>query len=125
MITFLKTILYEFATYPVTFARMKFLFVFLGFYILSLSCIPCSDGNECNAQSEVKVSALNTHQEHDHSKEACSPFCTCSCCAAPAFYLAQSKSQTAKDIFQTEKYPIHNEDFSTEVLNSIWQPPKL
>jgi hypothetical protein len=104
---------------------MKFLFFFLGFFLLYLSCLPCSDSTECNAKAEVKISASTNHQEHNHTKEACTPFCTCSCCAASAFYNSLNKVQAVKIAFQSEKYPLHNENFNSEVSYSIWQPPKI
>jgi len=104
---------------------MKFLFFFLGFFLLYLSCLPCSDSTECNAKAEVKISASTNHQEHNHTKEACTPFCTCSCCAASAFYSVSSKIQVTKVIFRSEKYPLYNVAFNTGVYYSIWQPPKL
>ncbi len=122
---FRSLFLVNIATYPAIFATMKFLFVFLGFFLLYLSCLPCSDSTECNATSEVKISASTNHQEHNHSKEACTPFCTCSCCAASAFYNPLNKVQVAKIGFQSEKFPLYNENFNSEVSYSIWQPPKI
>jgi hypothetical protein len=113
------------ATQDAMFATMKFLFLFLAFYLLCLSCIPCSDSKECNVSSVVEISPLNNHQEHNHSNEVCTPFCTCSCCSVSAFYSPFNKVQFVKIDFQSEKYPLHNENFNSEVSYSIWQPPKL
>ena len=104
---------------------MKLLFLFLSLYLLVLSCIPCNDSKECNMATPVEVYASNNHQEHNHSKEACTPFCTCSCCAASAFYNPIGKAQVVKEDFQSIKYPIHNKNLNTEVSYSIWQPPKI
>jgi hypothetical protein len=104
---------------------MKFLLLFLGFYILGMSCVPCSDSKECTVSSEVIVSTSNDHQEHKHSQEACTPFCTCSCCAASAYYNHLDKVKVIHITFQSEKYPLHIENFHSEVSYSIWQPPKV
>jgi hypothetical protein len=106
---------------------MKFLFLFLGFYLLGLSCLPCSDSKECSTDTGVTVtfSAVNNHQEHNHTREACTPFCTCSCCAASVFYSPLNKIQVIKAIFPSEKYPLFQEDNISDTLNSIWQPPKI
>lgn len=97
----------------------------MGVFLLYLSCLPCGDSRECNSKAEVKISVANNHQQHKHNTEACSPFCSCSCCAASAFYSPLSKAQLNKVEFQSEKYPLYNVAFSTEAQNSIWQPPKL
>lgn len=125
MMTFLKPVLKGITTYTAIFVMMKLLFLFLSLYLLVLSCIPCNDSKECNMATPVEVYASNNHQEHNHSKEACTPFCTCSCCAASAFYNPISKAQIVKEDFQSIKYPIHNENLNTEVSYSIWQPPKI
>ncbi|MFW2477262.1 MAG: DUF6660 family protein [Sediminibacterium sp.] len=122
---FRSLFLLKIAIYPAIFASMKFLFFFLGFSLLYLSCLACSDSTECNAKSESKISASANHQAHNHSKEACTPFCTCSCCAATAFYHPLSKVQFVKIIFRSEKDPFDVENFNSEVSYSIWQPPKL
>lgn len=93
--------------------------------MIYLSCLPCSDSKECNVKAEVKISSSTNHQEHNHTKEACTPFCTCSCCAASAFDSPLSKIQATKVIFQSEKYSLYNVASNTEVYYSIWQPPKL
>jgi hypothetical protein len=113
------------ATYLAIFATMKFLFFILSFFLLYLSCLPCSDSTEANAKSEVKISVSTNQQEHSNSNEACTPFCNCSCCAASAFYSPLNKVQDAKIVFQPEKFPLYNESFNSEVSYSIWQPPKI
>jgi hypothetical protein len=97
----------------------------LSLYLLGMSCIPCSDTTECNVSPQVEVLASNNHQEHNHTQEACTPFCTCSCCAALFFYNPLNKVEAAKIFFQSEKYPLQNEVFDIEVSNFIWQPPKI
>jgi hypothetical protein len=105
---------------------MKLFFSIVSLVMLYISCLPCGDRVECNVRAEAKISAANdNHQQHKHNTEACSPFCSCSCCAASAFYSPLSKAQLNKVEFQSEKYPLYNVAFSTEAQNSIWQPPKL
>ena len=104
---------------------MKFLFFIMGFLLLYLSCLPCGDSRECNVNAQVKISATDNHQEHKHTSESCTPFCTCSCCAASAFFSTFSKAQATKVIFQSEKYPLYNVTFNTETHYSIFQPPKI
>lgn len=93
--------------------------------MLYMSCLPCSDGNECNEKAPIEISATDIHQEHNHEAEACTPFCTCSCCAVSIFYSGLSKAQDVKVVFQSEKHLLSNVAFNTEVYYSIWQPPKV
>jgi len=93
--------------------------------MLYLACLPCGDSIECNPKMEKTISAENNHQEHQHESESCTPFCTCSCCAVPAFFVAYSKAQIDKPTFQSRKYPLYNIALNADVYYSIWQPPKL
>jgi hypothetical protein len=104
---------------------VKFLFGFLALFLLYLSCIPCSDKVECNTKTEVRVSSATNHQEHNPAMEICTPFCTCSCCPASAFYSPFNKIQATKIVFQPEKFPFYDVAFTTQAYYSIWQPPKL
>lgn len=97
----------------------------MSFYLLFLTCLPCGDSQECNVKAEVKISATTGHQEHDHSTEACTPFCTCSCCPASAFYTSFAKTSITKPVFQSQEHLLYNITFNTEVYFNIWQPPQL
>ena len=104
---------------------MKIFVFIMSFFLLYLSCLPCSDSKECNIKAEQKVSATTNHQQHKHTSEACTPFCTCSCCAASAFHQPFAKQQALKQIFQSVKYHIQNDSFLSQEFSSIWQPPKI
>ena len=104
---------------------MKFLFFLLSFFMIYLSCMPCGDSEDCNVKAPTEISSTDNHQQHNHEAETCTPFCTCSCCPASAFYSALSKAQATKVVFQSEKYPLYNIAFNTEVFCKIWQPPQL
>jgi hypothetical protein len=109
----------------ITFAAMRFLFLFLGLYLLWLSFIPCSDSKDCIAPVEVNISAANTHQEHEHSKEACTPFCICSCCAASSIFSPVQKIQAGRLIIPGNPFTLYSVGLSCETLHNIWQPPRL
>lgn len=106
---------------------MKFLSVIVSIVILVVSLVPCPDNLIVKRGSSFKkeITSSNSSNEHNGTSDNCSPFCTCSCCTASAIYYQFSKSQVEKVIFQSEKYPLYNISFSTEVFYSIWQPPKL
>ena len=93
--------------------------------MLYLSCLPCGDSKDCNIKVPTEISATDNHQQHNHDTETCTPFCTCSCCAASAFYSTFSRTQATKVVLQSEKYPLYNVAFNTEAHYAIWQPPQL
>ena len=104
---------------------MKFFTFIMGFFLLYLSCLPCGDSKECNAKAPVEISVNDNHQQHNHESEACSPFCTCSCCPASSYFFSSSKSLISKAIFQSGKHPLYNVAFDAEAHYSIWHPPQL
>lgn len=110
---------------PLFLRNMKFLFFILGSLMLYMSCLPCGDSRDCNVRSAVNISKAGNHQNHGHQSETCTPFCTCSCCTASAFYTPFIKYQVSKVVFQSEKYPLYNVAFNAEAHYAIWQPPQL
>jgi hypothetical protein len=105
---------------------MKFLFFILSCFMLYMSCLPCGDANECSAKSAAKISATNNHQQHNHEKESCTPFCICSCCAASVFFVPVTKAAAVDKVaFQSVKYPIYTVPFNAEIHYTIWQPPQI
>ena len=91
-----------------------------------MSCLPCGDSKECDIKkSEAKISATDNHQQHKHDTEACTPFCTCSCCAVSIVCTPFSKAQINKAVSHSVKYPIYNVAFNAGAHSSIWQPPKI
>ena len=93
--------------------------------MLYMSCLPCNDSKECTISAETKISSPADHQQHNHSKEACTPFCTCTCCAASVFFSPLSKIYASNVIGQSVKHSLYNVAFKTEVYYTIWQPPKI
>lgn len=108
------------------FAPMKIFKLILSLYILTLSCFPCGDVRECNDQAELEISAASEHKDHAHTTEACTPFCTCSCCAASTvFQYSAAIVNTQKVVFASLKYPGYKISDRPEVSFTIWQPPKI
>jgi len=73
---------------------------------------------------EAKILATTDHQKHNHETEACTPFCTCSCCASSA-YFPLVKIFTPIGASSSQNFPLFNIAFNAEAHYSIWQPPKL
>ncbi|TKT93238.1 DUF6660 family protein [Dyadobacter frigoris] len=105
---------------------MKIFKLTLSLYILLLSCFPCGDGLECNGKDELKISASVEHKNHSHESESCTPFCTCSCCAASTFFqFSVPAVKIPKAVFAAVKFPLYADCFRPELSFSIWQPPKI
>lgn len=103
---------------------MKFFVFIFSFYILALSCLPCGDRQECNVKAEQKITASTPHQEHQHQTEACTPFCSCACCAAASFHQPVMYAKTNGLVFQKLTF-YYNDDFLSYDFHSIWQPPRI
>lgn len=100
--------------------------LFLAITILVISFYPCADRYVSSmVQTEVASTEAFETQHKEHSSDACSPFCTCVCCAVsvnlalPNYTLPQLllTLATAKTLLP---YP-----FVETVVYHIWQPPKL
>ncbi len=104
---------------------MKFFAFIMSFYLLALSCYPCGDSQECDVKAEAKISQSDVHQQHNHNKEACTPFCTCSCCPSSVFFTPFAKAQDTHVHIQSIKYSLFDITFDSDVFSSIWQPPRL
>lgn len=106
---------------------MKVFALFMAFYILVLSAVPCNDvHNDCN-DSNTKTELTQNHDHHQDQDDNCTPFCTCTCCSASVIALDfvpfQIKNPTVFRI--SEKVSLRNFSFISNFFGSIWQPPKI
>lgn len=111
---------------------MKWFTVLFSVYLLGLSLWPCADELLLPAgQSQIAVLSPTTPSsstDRTHQHDACTPFCTCACCAAtittlPQFHysLTPSVEIIPMDVvsFQYVSAPL------SDTLTAIWQPPQL
>jgi hypothetical protein len=112
---------------------VKWLTLLLSIYLLGLSLWPCADEPLLpTGQSGIAMvlSATTTESDagHHHEHDACSPFCTCACCAAtittvPRFHysLIPSVEIIPMDVasFHYVSAPL------SDTLTAIWQPPQI
>ena len=100
---------------------MRGLAVFLSFYIVLLSTLPCADFVNSNTTSGIEFSQETTGSNHNDIDQ-CSPFCTCQCCQA-SFYVTYPPI-----LFPSEELGfIHYEyapDFQSIDLFDFLIPPK-
>lgn len=102
---------------------MRFFTIIFSIYILVLSCVPCGDGAENIVKSAAKISTTDNHNHAD--ADLCTPFCSCTCCPASAFYHPLALFEIPKIIFQSMKFNVVNSSCLSNDFHSIWQPPKL
>lgn len=99
--------------------------ILFALYFAFLAVVPCGDKEDCN---DLKKSELcqtsHEHDEENHEDESCTPFCTCSCCAA--LFLLADVSNHVKQVAEINSiYTIHKASPETGAILPIWQPPKI
>lgn len=116
----------EFSSGRLTFATMRFVFTFIGIYLMVLSCLPCGDGQDANISTGTMTSlSVANNEEHQHANEVCPPFCVCSCCAATSFFITTSKMALSKYAFRVERSHSYSDNILTRAQYTIWQPPRV
>ncbi|WP_460934560.1 DUF6660 family protein [Spirosoma humi] len=112
---------------------MKWLTTILAFYLLTLSLWPCADeplpvARQAEPAMTLSVSTTESGGAHHHEHDACTPFCTCACCAATITVSPQSSHTLTSPV---EIVPIAVTRFSyasahpLDPITAIWQPPQL
>jgi NADH:ubiquinone oxidoreductase subunit F (NADH-binding) len=103
---------------------MKWFIYIFSFYILTLACMPCSDGAVADVQTTIRASIPVSHSDHEHQQDFCSPLCVCACCSVQSTPL---KSTIFNFIDQLAKhtYAIAADHPLTSIADKIWQPPQL
>lgn len=94
--------------------------------IAGLSAYPCNDSDICIDDQKSSYSILNAN-DHDHSSselDLCTPFCTCSCCAAH-IQVPITFNYTIERTFSTSPFKFYSSVFLDRLSYSIWQPPRL
>ena len=100
---------------------MRLISYILTFWVLLLSCIPCSDqAATSRAVIQYTTAAADRHAPVD----ACSPFCICACCATNPVL----SEQIVYSRYSPELSVSHMAfcfSFVQECLTDVWQPPQL
>ena len=104
---------------------MKLLFTTLGIFILFLSCVPCSDKEECTTATIETVINTGGHEQHSHESESCTPLCTCACCAVSVSNSPISKIQVNAIPSFSQQHILLDVAFDAEAHYSIWELPQL
>lgn len=104
---------------------MKILYFILALNVLVLSTGPCcADDNCTDNDHSTKTEQTDNGNQENNCKGDCSPFLTCGSCIGfncPTI----SASLPHPLIKMTTQVSIYQSSFSSEFINSIWQPPKI
>ena len=105
-------------------AMTRLFTMLLAFYVLVLTLAPCVDYElNCCETQHIMASQADAGGNASHH-DACSPFCTCSCCnlameVAMPYFLSTQSPQPQQFIFSFTPRFISFYSFT------IWEPPKL
>jgi hypothetical protein len=105
---------------------MKFLAFIIAFLFLGLSVLPCADeGFVMNTNNaKTAITGQHNHQQDQEHKDACSPFCHCTCCAG--FSINHPfVSVSSLSVIESKIYTSWFSENLFEYSSSIWQPPQL
>jgi len=95
-------------------------------FILLLSCLPCAD---ISALPHIKAKTTWTSSVDQHSnhadEDACTPFCSCACCATHSVVHAPLYVPLAAVTYANRHALFYTSNEATKILRAIWQPPKL
>jgi len=106
---------------------MKWLSLVLAILLLTLSCIPCSDGLALGQEQQLQpLHRIAGHPDAAAHSDTCSPLCQCACCVV-AFTLPAPALPVALWLLPEQDilFPLHHDRFPNDIMLSIWQPPRL
>jgi len=87
--------------------------------------MPCRDGVVVRpGKSKIEFAKSSNSQQENHKTDACSPFCTCSCCAGVNFSFTQLSVDNIV-VYNTKHISAFIPSSVRKVALPIWQPPQL
>ena len=115
-------IVYHYVKCPI-FVYVRYFAIILSMVLLALSTVTCSDELPLSIakSSSYQVNNADTRQ-HAH-KDFCSPFCACSCCAAPVI-LSMTYFTTVPATHTTFTYSETPVGVISDLPQTVWQPPR-
>jgi hypothetical protein len=114
----------QFHCEDVTFTAVKRLFsIFFAFYIASLTCMPCADGDVCADENEVETNVALVGEHSEEEMDLCSPFCVCSCCSShvnqPRYFNFSFEPVESATLYAAIGFSVVQ-----RISHAIWQPPR-
>ena len=103
---------------------VKYIAIILSVLTIVLSALPCDDELAHNDTYNIALNS-NSHDDDHNSKDLCSPFCTCVCCANVVVEPIFDQELTIIDTINTELNTTYLFSFSRDFSKSIFQPPRV
>lgn len=105
---------------------MKSIAFILGFYLLALLVLPCSDMPIYEGNDTAEMSTSHSHSSRDI--DLCNPLCICNCCQMVLSLPVSEETplETLSPIIETKhliSYPYYI--IIDSYLGNIWVPPKI
>ncbi|MBZ9632465.1 hypothetical protein LB465_16915 [Salegentibacter sp. LM13S] len=103
---------------------MKVLAVFLGIFCLLISAYPCCIIDDCDSDTEVKITENDEDQKYDDCG-LCSPFISCGSCIG---FIPNTDEVVT--VLNPQPIPISNlfglafKSVEAEYADRFWQPPQ-
>lgn len=105
---------------------MRFFTFIFTFYILTLSCMPCRDHDDCKiGKVEQSNFESTSNSNHNQDTENCSPFCICACCSQSCNFMHLQNEISFISHLPFEMIIEYHSPIHIGVSASIWQPPKI
>ncbi|MBL7697858.1 MAG: hypothetical protein JNK79_06850 [Chitinophagaceae bacterium] len=101
---------------------MRLLAFILSIIVLGMSSMPCND--DLDTSGVVKDGYAASQGETQQHREACSPFCHCSCCASFSF-VGNVPAVKIPQSYHPGIASIYNAGAVIEISLPVWQPPQL
>ena len=87
--------------------------------------MPCTDGANAMGGKGKQETVKASHPQDSHPKtDACSPFCSCSCCSGTPIPQVLGKLTLVKPELVKHYNPLFSSSIQGISL-AIWQPPQL
>lgn len=96
----------------------------LAFLVLSISILPCADGATLADTELDHYELTQSDPKSDNHQDACSPFCTCNCCASLSV-MCTVTTVYAVTVCHHLKHASFIEARTHSIALPIWQPPQL
>ncbi|WP_445731164.1 DUF6660 family protein [Mariniflexile sp.] len=103
---------------------MKIIAVLLAVLTITLSALPCEDDAAAGLDNPTTVTD-NSHNENHNDFDACTPFCSCVCCANVVVKPLLQTSLSYSEITSKEATTYNISSFPNGNLPRIFQPPKV
>ena len=103
---------------------MKLFVVILSLFTITLSAIPCDDDLSVGTDLTSSISQ-DSHGDSHSDVDACSPFCTCVCCATVVVHPIAEVDILVPLLDYSEIHSYYEFINKSDYLNRIFQPPQV